>query len=505
MLSSTHRGHQALVHMKRSSAIPRTSPSIVRRLSTSVHRQDALVTRPLPELIPRPVPIPAAPRALPVPYLAWPRTPLGAPDEFWRPIPQWKDIPLKDFASWRWGVKNAVEAKKDKRDKLMDFLHAALPEEVPRAKGLHGLQSRLEFMADVVTGLRNSAMSVRIMPYILSRINWTDPANDPIFRQFIPLGSIMIDDHEFCKLDSLNEKNDRPVDLIVHRYPDKALFLPTSVCPTYCLFCTRSYGIGANTVEVTKEHYRGSLDKINAAFDYIESQEGLHDIVVSGGDAFYLSADVLESIGDRLIASKNIERFRFASKGLAVAPHRFLDQEDPWTDTLIRISDRAKRAGKHMALHTHFNHPNEISWITERASLKLLQAGITVRNQTVLLRGVNDNVDTMSTLIKKLGKMAIQPYYVYQCDMVPKIEHLRTPLRTILDIESQIQGTVAGFYIPKFVVDLPGGGGKRPASLCESYDRKKGISTFTQPALKSKGRGDKVYKYYDPVEFTSGP
>lgn len=106
---------------------------------------------------------------------------------------------------------------------------------------------------------------------------------------------------------------------------------------------------------------------------------------------------------------KNIERFRIASKGLAVSPHRFLDREDPWTDTLIRVSDKARQAGKHMALHTHFNHPNEISWVTERASLRLMQAGMTVRNQTVLLRGVNDSVEIMETLVKRLARMGIQP------------------------------------------------------------------------------------------------
>ncbi|KAI0140156.1 kama family protein [Hypoxylon sp. NC0597] len=498
MISLIHPNFKALILSKGSSRIPQTSSYLLRRLSTA-HHQDAFVTRPLPGPLPIPTPVPPAPPAPPEPFPASPASSPHVSDEFWRPIPQWKDVPLTDFASWRWGVKNVVEANKKTRNKLSEFLYAALPEEVPRTKGLQGLQSRDEFVGDVVSGLKKSAMSVRIMPYALSRINWNDPANDPIFHQFIPLGSIMIKDHPTLKLDSLNERTDSPVPLIVHRYPDKALFLPTSVCPTYCVFCTRSYGIGPSTESITKEPFRGSLERMKGAFEYIDSQEGLHDIVVSGGDSFYLSPDVLELIGDRLIASKNIERFRFATKGLAVAPHRFLDQDDIWTDTLIHISDKAKRAGKHMALHTHFNHPNEISWITEQASRRLLRAGITVRNQTVLLRGINDNVDTMSILIKKLAKMAIQPYYVYQCDMVPKIEHLRTPLQTILEIESQIQGTVAGFYIPKFVVDLPGGGGKRPASLHDSYDRKTGISTFTQPALKGKGRDGKVYKYYDPV------
>lgn len=148
---------------------------------------------------------------------------------------------------------------------------------------------------------------------------------------------------------------------------------------------------------------------MDSAFDYISSQEGLHDIVVSGGDAFYLPPDALEEIGNRLISIPNIRRFRFASKGLAVAPQRFVDPADEWTKALIRVSDNTRKAGKHMALHTHFNHPNEISWVTEKASLRLLQAGVTVRNQTVLLRNVNDNVATMSALIRKLADMVIQP------------------------------------------------------------------------------------------------
>lgn len=148
---------------------------------------------------------------------------------------------------------------------------------------------------------------------------------------------------------------------------------------------------------------------MKSCLDYIASQEGLYDIVVSGGDAYYLEPHILERIGDALIGIPNIRRFRFASKGLAVSPQRFLDPADGWTKALIRVSDKARQAGKHMALHTHFNHPDEISWITEKASLKLLQAGVTVRNQTVLLRGINDNVQTMSTLIRKLADMVIQP------------------------------------------------------------------------------------------------
>ncbi|KAI0172337.1 kama family protein [Hypoxylon sp. FL1284] len=460
---SSHIGKisQALVRNRTHPNIPTATSYLTRRLST-VHVQHE--------------------SAFADPPVVWPSASPRSLDDFWRAVP------------------NLVATPHGDTRKLFEFLYAVLPAEVPSSNGGRGSQSRDMFTADVASGLKKSAMSVRVMPYMLSRINWKDPANDPIFKQFIPLGSIMVPDHEESRFDPLHEKDDSKANgAVVHRYPDKALLLPISLCPTYCLYCTRSYGVGISTELVTKEGFKLTSDRLDAAFDYIEGQGGLHDIVVSGGDAYYLPSDVIERIGDRLIGMKNIERFRFASKALAVAPQRFLDQKDPWTESLIRVSDKARHAGKHMALHTHFNHPKEISWITEQASRKLLESGVTVRNQTVLLRGINDDVDTMSMLIRKLAKMAIQPYYVYQCDMVPKIEHLRTPLSTILDIESQIQGTIAGFYLPKFVVDLPGGGGKRLASLYESYDSQTGVSTFTQPALKGKGRDNKIYTYYDPL------
>ncbi|KAI1770915.1 kama family protein [Hypoxylon cercidicola] len=478
MLSYICRDHQVLARNRGLLSVPRTTSYFLRRLSANAQHES---TKPEPPIL-------------------W-STDFSKPDDdFWREVPVWKDVSKDDFMSWSWTTKNIIETPKKKRQKLFEFLYAVLPPEIPNSNGIGGSQSRDMFIMDVARGITGSTMSVRATPYILSRINWKDPANDPIFRQFIPRRSIMLPDHPRLNLDSLDEvKDSRAEGAVVHRYPDKALLLPISICPTNCTYCTRSWGIGTDTELVTKVSFKLTRPRLEAAFEYIESQEGLHDIVVSGGDAYYLEWNVIEWIGDRLIGMKNIERFRFASKGLAVAPHRLLDKNDPWTESLIRVSDKARRAGKHMALHTHFNHPDEISWITELASRKLLESGVTVRNQTVLLRGVNDNVDTMLTLINKLAKMAVQPYYIYQCDMVPKIEHLRTPLSTLLDIESQIQGTTAGFYLPKCVVDLPGGGGKRLVSLYESYDRQTGVSTFTQPAIKGRGRDNRVYEYHDPM------
>ncbi|KAK7757712.1 hypothetical protein SLS62_000090 [Diatrype stigma] len=406
---------------------------------------------------------------------------------FWRDIAPYKDISAEEFLSWRWCTKNVIETE----DKLFTFLDAALPDEVLCYGSSTKMQSKDYFMADVLKGLKESAMSVRVMPYMMSKINWEDPANDPIFRQFIPLSSILEKDHPMSKYDSLHEKGDTAVSNLVHRYPDKALFLGK-------LDVHLNKMVRANPG--CQDHFKLNKTKLKNVFAYIASQEGLHDIVVSGGDAFYLSPENLEWIGDMLISTPNIRRFRFASKGLAVAPQRFIDPADDWTNALIRVSNKARQAGKHMALHTHFNHPNEISWITEKASLRLLQAGVTVRNQTVLLRNINDNVATMSALIRKLADMVVQPYYIYQCDMTGRVEHFRTPLQTILDLEAQLRGSIAGFMMPNFVVDLPEGGGKRLACSFQSYDRESGVSSFTAPVLTAPDKAGKIYHYYDPVK-----
>jgi lysine 2,3-aminomutase len=196
----------------------------------------------------------------------------------------------------------------------------------------------------------------------------------------------------------------------------------------------------------------------------------------------------------------NIKRIRFATKGLAVCPNRIIDISDDWTEALISICKQGRSIGKQVAIHTHFNHPNEITWITELAARRLFERGVVVRNQTVLLRGVNDDVETMSTLIRKLADLNIQPYYVYQSDMVSGVEDLRTPLFTILDLEKSIRGTIAGFITPSFVVDLPGGGGKRLANSYETYDPATGKSTWRAPGVS----GDKIFEYHDPVTIHDG-
>lgn len=144
-------------------------------------------------------------------------------------------------------------------------------------------------------------------------------------------------------------------------------------------------------------------------FDYIEQTPHLYDIVVSGGDSYNLAPEQLLYIGERLLKISHVRRFRFASKGLAICPSRILDRTDNWADVLIGLSNQGRKLGKHVALHTHINHPNEITWVTATAAQRLFEEGVTVRNQTVLLKGVNSDLHVMQQLIQALADINIQP------------------------------------------------------------------------------------------------
>ncbi|CAI6338154.1 unnamed protein product [Periconia digitata] len=414
-------------------------------------------------------------------------------ERYWSHIPAWKDVERKEFVSYRFQLRNTVN-----HAKLNKFLIDVLPDTLAPSYNLQlqHIQTKHDFIEDANSGLEVAPMAVRLTPHILSRINWAAPLDDPIRRQFLPLKSSIIEDHRLLTLDSLDEEADSPVPGLVHRYPGRALFLATSICPVYCRFCTRSYAVGAPTRTVSKWPQKPSRKRWEKVFQHIEKDHSLRDIIISGGDAYYLSPEDLREIGERLLGIPHILRFRFASKGLAVAPGRILDQTDPWASTLIDLSNQGRRIGKQVCLHTHINHPNEITWITRSAANYLFANGVIVRNQSVLLKGVNDDVETMGNLIRSLSEINIQPYYVYQCDLVRGVEDLRTPLGTMLRIEKHIRGTFSGFMLPSFVVDLPGGGGKRLASTFESY--LDGISTWEAPGLSGE-KGRKRYLYYDPI------
>jgi lysine 2,3-aminomutase len=348
-----------------------------------------------------------------------------------------------------------------------------------------------DVLSEMQAGLDSVGMSIRLNPYVMSLMDWSQPEIDPIRRQFLPMSSELESDHPCLTVDSLEERDHSPVAGLVHRYPDKVLFLVTSVCPVYCQYCTRSYAVGADTALVQKDHVT-SPQFWEAAIDYIKRTPQIEDVVISGGDVARLKAAHLRGMGNALLDIGHIRRIRFATKSLAVQPMKFLSDEE-WVGAFLEVFSRGRDLFKHVCLHTHFNHPREVTSIVERAMRRLHQAGIVVRNQTVLLRGVNDDAQILIDLIRSLGRIHIHPYYVYLCDMVKGTEHFRLPLQRAQELEKQVRGSTAGFNTPQFIVDTPGG--KRHVHSNEFYDRALGIPGFVSPAV-SPGQ---VFHYFDPL------
>src|SRR5689334_11857792 len=394
---------------------------------------------------------------------------------FWQRIPAYREVDEATFLDHAWQAKHSITNPQ----KLL----AAVQDLVPAS-----------FIEDVTEGFRRAPMSIRVSPYLLSLIDWQHPYEDPLRRQFVPVASRLLPDHPKLTLDSLHEQADAPVPGLTHRYPDKALFLVLDTCPVYCRFCTRSYAVGVDTDEVEKVSLKATEDRWELAFRYIGERPELEDIVVSGGDSYQLKARQITLIGNRLLDLPNIRRIRFATKGPAVMPMKLITDTE-WVDALTAVVERGRKLAKEVVLHTHFNHPNEITAITRRALDGVFSRGIIVRNQSVLQRRVNDSVATMQLLVKRLGHCQVHPYYVYVHDLVKGVEDLRTTLQTALDIEKAVRGTTAGFHTPTFVVDAPGGGGKRVAHSFEHYDRETGISVFAAPSVKPG-----YFLYFDPVD-----
>ena len=390
---------------------------------------------------------------------------------FWTKIPAFQGVSEDEFLDIKFQNKNTVRHISKLEELIKDLVDT-------------------EFLEEVKKGMQKAPMNLSISPYILSLIDWNDPWNDPLRIQFIPIENGFKPNHPKLTLDSLAEQGDSPVDGLVHRYFDKVLFLPLDVCPVYCRFCTRSYAIGGDTESVDKLRFKNAPDKWKQAFAYIASRPEIEDVVVSGGDSYMLVPDRLRMIGEVLLGIPHVRRIRFASKGPAVMPMKILS-DNSWTEALVDIVNQGREKGKEVVLHTHFNSANEITDITRRAMLHLFQNGVTVRNQSVLIRGVNDTYEGMIELIRKLSYMNVQPYYVYQHDMVPGTEDMRTSVKETIELERAVRGATAGFNTPLFVTDAPGGGGKRDVHSYDYYDDFICISillTLCRLPAKSYGR-----------------
>ncbi|RWC37969.1 MAG: KamA family radical SAM protein [Mesorhizobium sp.] len=393
------------------------------------------------------------------------------------PIPQ--DMVIPEFADAAWQERSAVTRVDQLRERM--------------GGGANG-----NLMRDVELGLSRAPMAMRITPYVLNLIDWSNFLQDPIRKQFIPVGSEILPSHPLLRMDSLHEQESSPVDGLVHRYPDKALLIATDRCPVYCRFCTRSYSVGLDTQSVSKKRASPFRTRWNAVLAYLRATPVIVDVVVSGGDCFRLNPSQLLAIGRGLLSISSIRHIRFATKGLAVLPMKVTSDHE-WTNALVNISDAGRNQGVDISLHTHFNHPREITDYTIAAAELLFKRGIRMRNQSLLMAGVNDDPEVMKGLVKKLSHLHIQPYYVFACDLVDGIEHMRCSISLACQIEKAIRGITAGYNTPLFAVDTPGGGGKRDVHSFEHYNRQTGIAVYRAPSV----RPDQLFIYPDPLQSLS--
>ena len=279
---------------------------------------------------------------------------------------------------------------------------------------------------------------MRITPAALEQIK---EVGDPMWNQYVP--TVQELDIVDGVIDSLDEDGDSPVPNITHRYPDRALFLVSPVCASYCRFCTRRRKVG--------DPEKIPLNQYDSAFAYLAAHPEIRDVILSGGDPMMLSDRRLEYIFQRLRAIPHIEIIRIGSRITSHLPERIT----PEFCEMVRKYHP-------VYMNTHFNHPSELTPESVAALGRLADAGVPLGCQTVLLRGVNDDPQVMKELMQKLLKARVRPYYIYMADQVAGGEHFRTQVEKGLEIVKALRGWTSGLAVPHFVIDAPGGGGKVP-------------------------------------------
>ncbi|MDD3050766.1 MAG: lysine 2,3-aminomutase [Candidatus Cloacimonetes bacterium] len=361
-----------------------------------------------------------------------------------------KGVSPEDWNDWLWQMRNRIS----NGEQLKKYIDLTEEEEAV---------------------FNDKAFSFRmsITPYYLSLINKADK-NDPIRLQAIPriLEAYMSPSD---MKDPLHEDADSPVPGLTHRYPDRVLLLITDQCSMYCRHCTRRRKAGETDAAMP-------MTQIMKAIDYIRKTKEVRDVLLSGGDPLTLSDERLEKILIELKSIDHVEVIRIGSRTPVVLPQRI-------TDNLVNMLKKYQP----IWLNTHFNHPSEISQESRAALAKLADAGIVLGNQSVLLNGINDQVDVMKKLVHELVKNRVRPYYIYQCDLSEGIAHFRTPVSKGIEIIESLRGHTSGFAVPTFVVDAPGGGGKIPVQPNYVISQSPGrwilrnyegvITTYTEPTF----------------------
>jgi lysine 2,3-aminomutase len=335
---------------------------------------------------------------------------------------------IADWNDWHWQMRNSITS-------------------------LEALARVIRLSEDEYEALysQNGKLPLRITPYYASLIDPENPAQS-IRRTVVPVIAEYLQS-EGEAADPLSEESDSPVPGLVHRYPDRVLFLTTGVCSTYCRYCTRSRMVGDNA----KSHM--TLEQWDRAIDYIAKTPAIRDVLLSGGDPLTLADDVLEYLISRIKAIPHVEMVRLGTKVPVVMPQRV-------TSSLARMLSRYNSP---LWINIHFTHPDELTPETRQACNRLADAGIPLGSQTVLLQGINDKAETLRKLYQGLLQVRVRPYYLYQCDPILGSSHFRTPVEKGIEMIQGLRGHTTGLAVPQYVIDAPGGGGKVP--LLPEYNR----------------------------------
>jgi lysine 2,3-aminomutase len=361
---------------------------------------------------------------------------------------RWQSVPDADWADWRWQMRNSLSTMVE-------------------------LEGLLELSESERAGFRGlDRFQVRVTPYYLSLVDPRDPL-DPIRRIFMPAAQELVPGLQQMP-DPLAEKSNQPVSRIIHRYPDRALFLITDVCSVYCRFCTRKYFTAQDQYLVPKDEY-------SAALNYLREHTGIREVILSGGDPLTLSNGQLDRILTDLRSIEHLEIIRIGSRMPTVNPFR-LDSE---------LSDILRKHAP-VYLMSHFSHPRELTAEAVSAVEKIVDRGTLVMNQFVLLNGINNDTGIVQALCRRLLNVRVKPYYMFQCDPSMGTDHLRTSVEQSMQIQRELWGALSGLAMPQLALDIPEGGGK--VGLVPNFELSRNENTIFY-----KGWDGVQSKYVSPV------
>jgi len=408
----------------------------------------------------------------------------------WRRIPGYKDVTAAEWESSVWQRKHTVKNLRELKNALGDLLPETLAASIERDQK------------------ERATMSILLPPQMLNTMSLDDLWSDPVRRYMLPAFDDRRTDwpnHPKASRDSLHEAEMWVVEGLTHRYPTKVLAEMLPTCPQYCGHCTRMDLVGNDVPQVQKHKFTiGPKERYEKMLDYLRRTPSVRDVVVSGGDIANLPIQQLEPFVSSLMDIPNIRDIRLASKGLMAIPQHFL--QDQVLQGLDRLAKKAIERGVDLALHTHVNHAEQLTPLVGKAVRKLLDMGFRdVRNQGVLLRGVNDSAPALLDLcFTLLDHAKILPYYFYMCDMIPNSEHWRLSVDQAQKLQHDIMGYMPGFATPRIVCDVPFVG-KRWVHQIAEYDRERGISYWTKNYRTGIEASDpdalsRKYEYYDPID-----